>query len=254
MTGVNKKGEGDLETLPETAKKYVYQVFCEQELGAREIISSNAMTKGNMVEEKNITLFYDATGLYLEKNEKNYRDEEIGLTGTPDAFYTNKNGRRVVVDFKSSYTKLTFLNSAEPPVKARSISAYGWQLIAYMILTDTDFAELCFGFVDTPESIITTEQRRLWYNLNMDDSGSDEKEFEKRMAQYQKMEEHIKQMHTVGSWNANQRLQRYSLELSDPDKFADAIQARIKAARVFYNQLLEKWKNNKAQYLGEFSV
>lgn len=252
MTGINHKAEGAVSPLPETAKKAVYKQFCADHLGAKEVINSNPMTKGKMVEEANISLFHEVTGYYLEKNEKRFESEF--LTGTPDGFFKNKEGARVVVDFKSSYTRLTYLNGAEPPVRPRSIGKYGWQLIAYMLLTDTDHAELCYGFVSTPESIVNDELRRLWYQMRMDDEGGDPREWEARQKEYDEAEKNIRLMHSAEGWAPAQRVQRYALVLSDPDKWEGVIQARIIAANEFYLTLTEKWKSNKGEYLDTYSI
>ena len=249
MGGVNSKGEGKAGDIGKAGETYVWEVFCANELGVKPVASSKQMAKGNMVEEKSLTLYSSVSNSFLEKNTTRYYDDF--MHGEPDAF--KKEGqRKVVVDVKSSFTRDTFLR-AESPMRARSIGSYGWQLISYMLLTDCDAAELAYCFINTPEMIVNDEVRRLWYNMAMDEDLETEQDQEDRQEQYERAEAQIRLLHSEEGMTERQRVKRYRINLENPDKFADIIENRVLAANTLYLKYLEEWKKQE-EYNGIYSI
>ena len=151
--------------LKKTATSYLDTILREEIFGRKTEIKSKYLSKGNMVEEKSISLFQNLNpGLLFLKNKERRSNEWI--TGEPD----NKQGK--IRDFKSSWEMSTFpINETEIPTEM-----YMWQLDCYMELFDLRESELIYCLVDTPPNLINNELRRLSWkmgNLSIDSMDRD---------------------------------------------------------------------------------
>ena len=124
--------------LSETAKNFIFETWLKKEYGFSENISTKQIQKGIEAEDESLMLLSEITGRVLIKNQKHFISDCGLLSGTPD---TIEDG--TVIDVKSSWSPYTFM-------KADLKSIYEWQLRAYMILTNTQKAELSYCLVDMP--------------------------------------------------------------------------------------------------------
>ena len=79
------------------------------------------------------------------------------ISGTPDILSDQ------LIDIKSSWDFTTF------PMHQQSLPSkdYYWQMQGYMMLTEKKICKVAYCLVDTPETLIQDELRRLSWNLGM---------------------------------------------------------------------------------------
>lgn len=147
--------------LSATTKNYLQDLYREQYFKRNKAISTKYTDKGIRCEENSLTLYTETQKNLLLKNKVRYNNNFI--TGEPD------NIQGLIRDIKTSWDFTTFpLFDTEVPNKD-----YYWQLQGYMMLTDTDKAELIYCLVDTPSKLIEDELRRLdWKEHLFDMNGN----------------------------------------------------------------------------------
>lgn len=146
------------ETISETTKTHLIDVYVSKRYGRKSDISSKAIEKGLAVEEDSITLYSRLKGIFIRKNERMFKNDF--LQGTPDAIIGG-----VVVDFKSSWDIFTFHRSKFGKLNQQ----YYWQLQTYMYLTGCKSAKLVYCLIDTPQLMIEDEKRRLGWKMGLID-------------------------------------------------------------------------------------
>jgi hypothetical protein len=149
-----------------TAKTYINQVVREKQWNRRENISNKYTQKGNEAEGDSTTLFTLQKGLgMIYKNQQ--RLSNAFITGEPDLCL--KSGDILPYDIKSSWDWSTF------PYKGMELdSAYYWQNMGYMALTNAETWTTAYCLVNTPAQLIERERNSLWYRLGCPDKASDE--------------------------------------------------------------------------------
>lgn len=131
MGKLKKDGE-----LPQTCITYLKEWYS----GDTEEIVSKYLTKGILLENEAINFASKVLygGIKAYKNEDIYANE--WMVGTPDVILENS-----IIDTKCSWNRKTFLDSA-----LELNTDYEWQLRAYMMLCNKDFATLFYYLGDTP--------------------------------------------------------------------------------------------------------
>lgn len=155
MTDGKEKDEilskGAKTALEKMAKEYVY--------GFNEVISGKYMDKGIIVEDESINLYNSVFFTNHKKNTERKTNEWI--TGECDIFTGSK-----IIDIKSSWSLSTF-----PATSAAGIDkTYEWQLRAYLMLWNVDYAEIAYCMVNTPDELIKYEQEELHYVDHIDEA------------------------------------------------------------------------------------
>lgn len=148
------------ETLSETAKSYIQDLFREKEYGIYKDISSRYTDKGIQMEDEAIQFAGNVLGweFGVFKNEEHLSNDWI--SGTPDI-----NTDNLLADIKCSWSGSTFpFFDTEIPNKD-----YFWQLQGYMMLTGHDRAELVYCLMNTPQLIVEDEIRRAHWKFNLID-------------------------------------------------------------------------------------
>jgi len=140
------------ETLSETTKNHLVDVWIRHKYNRKELITSKYMEKGVMVEEDAMTLYSRFRKQYYVKNEKMLTDDFI--KGIPDIIT-----EKTVIDLKSSWDIFTFFRTKQKAVE----KMYYWQLQGYMSLTGKENARLVYCLVNTPQVLIDDEIHRLQY-------------------------------------------------------------------------------------------
>lgn len=174
MTEAKDKSKG---LLGETCKKHLVEVFINEKYGREKDITTNAMLKGLMVEEDAITLYSRLRKTNFRKNKETLENDFI--KGTPDLFDGDFiEAAKSIIDIKSSYDIFTFFNNT-----AKSVNAiYYWQMQGYMALTGATQARLVYCLINTPDSLINDEKRRLQWKMNViDDANSDFQEASEKL-------------------------------------------------------------------------
>jgi hypothetical protein len=131
MGKLKKDGE-----LPQTCITYLKEWYS----GDTEEIVSKYLTKGILLENEAIEFATKVLygGIKAYKNEDIYANE--WMVGTPDVILENS-----IIDTKCSWNRKTFLDSA-----LELNTDYEWQLRAYMMLCNKEYATLFYYLGDTP--------------------------------------------------------------------------------------------------------
>lgn len=147
--------------LSETTKTHLIDVYVQNKYGRQSDISNKYIQKGLMVEEDSITLYSRVKKTFFKKNDQHLSNAYI--KGTPDLF-TGLEIKQAdeVLDTKSSWDIYTFFRVHTQPLN----KMYYWQLQGYMALTGAKIAKLVYCLVNTPETIIMDEERKLLYRMN----------------------------------------------------------------------------------------
>lgn len=147
--------------LSESAITHLVDVYVSRKYGRKTDISNKYIEKGLAVEEDSITLFSRVRGQFYKKNEAHLTNDFI--MGTPDLYEGDLITRAShIVDVKSSWDIFTFFRNITKDIN----KVYYWQLMGYMALSGASSATLAYCLVNTPETIILDEERRLLYKMN----------------------------------------------------------------------------------------
>lgn len=149
------------ETLSETTKKYLVEVFINHKYRRFKDISNKYIAKGLQNEEDSLDLYSLAVNTLFEKNEKTFENDFI--KGTPDIIH---NG--CIIDVKSSFDIFTFYDAKTEGLN----KMYYWQLQCYMWLTDCQNAKLVYCLTDTPLSVIADQKRKLLWQMGVNENDS----------------------------------------------------------------------------------
>jgi hypothetical protein len=201
------------ETLSETAKSYIQDLFKERELGIYKEFSSRYTDKGLEMEDEAIQFASEVLNWdFVVKNEVRFNNEWI--TGEPDI-----NTDSLLADIKCSWNGSTFPLFDET-LKNKD---YYWQLQAYMQLTGHETSELVYCLMNTPLQIVEDEIRRQHWKLNLI-----EEDLEVRDA--------VQKMHNFDHIPNELRVKRFIVQKDEAAQ--QKIKERVEVARDYYNQLL----------------
>jgi hypothetical protein len=200
------------ETLSETAKSYIQDLFKERELGIYKEFSSRYTDKGLEMEDEAIQFASEVLNWdFVVKNETRFNNEWI--TGEPDI-----NTDSLLADIKCSWNASTFPLFDET-LKNKD---YYWQLVGYMMLTGHDTSELVYTLMNTPLQIVEDEIRRQHWKLNLI-----EEDLEVRDA--------VQKMHNFDHIPNELRVKRFIVEKDEAAQ--QKIKERVEVARDYYQQL-----------------
>ena len=157
------------ETLSETTKTHLVEVYVREVHGREKEITTKYMEKGLSVEEDSITLYSRFNKKFYSKNEERLKNSFV--IGTPDLFEGDSiETASHIIDIKSSWDIFTFY-----AVRGTAINKnYYWQLQGYMDLTGAKTATLAYCLVNTPDTLIEDEKRKLQWKMGIiDPTGND---------------------------------------------------------------------------------
>jgi hypothetical protein len=204
------------ETLSETAKNYLNEVYVAQVYGREKDVTSKFIEKGLYVEKDSFDLLYDFSKILVYKNKETRTNEHI--TGTPDIVLEDK-----IIDIKSSWDLFSFIKSK------KSYREYYWQMQGYMWLFDKHVADLAFCLTDAPEHLIVREKTKAMY----------ETAFEPGTPEYDDLENQIETnmvfSHGPKAIPVNKRVKIYTIERHESS--IQKLRERITAAREYLENL-----------------
>lgn len=155
MTEPKLKSDKEAGNLSETTKTFLMEVFIQKKYGRKKDISNKYIEKGLLVENDAINLYSRYKFNEYQKNEELFKNDF--LVGTPDIVSEE------IIDIKSSWDIFTFFSNLNKDID----SAYYWQLQAYLALTGKEVARLAYCLVNTPETLVNDEKRKLLYKMNV---------------------------------------------------------------------------------------
>lgn len=161
MTEPQSKSAKDRGDLSETALTHLMDIFVSKKYGRKTDVYSKYIEKGLTVEEDSITLFSRVNRKFYKKNIEHLKNDFI--MGTPDLFEGSSIMTAYhIVDVKSSWDIFTFFRNLTKGMN----KMYYWQLMGYMALSGAKSSTLAYCLVNTPESMILDEERKLMYKMN----------------------------------------------------------------------------------------
>lgn len=154
------KADKEAGKLSETAKTLVESMWLKNNFGYREIITTDAMTKGLKLEQDSMALVQSVLkGAFRIKNRKQLSNDY--LIGTPDIILTD-----YVEDIKTCYNLRTFFE-AEPT------KLYLTQAQCYMALTGRKSYRLIYCLVPNADDAIIKECERVAWQYGRDYENQD---------------------------------------------------------------------------------
>jgi len=217
MTEPKLKADKEAGNLSETTKTFLMEVFIQEKFNRKKDISNKYIEKGLLVEDEAIKLYSRIKLEEYSKNENRFKNDY--LIGTPDIISD------VVIDIKSSWDIFTFFSNLNKDVD----SGYYWQLQAYLALTGANVSKLAYCLVNTPETLINDEKRKLMYRMNV---ATDEN------PEYLKACEELERSMTFDDIPLTTRLIEFEVKRNDEDILK--MYSKIEKARVYLNELNEK--------------
>lgn len=162
MTDPKSASDKKAGNLSEGAKTHLIDVYVANKYGRQTDISNKYIQKGLQVEEDAITLYSRVKKRYFKKNDQHLSNKFI--KGTPD-LYTGLEVTAAdeVIDIKSSWDIYTFFRVHTKDIN----SIYYYQLQAYMALTGAAKATLAYCLVNTPDTFLNDEKRKLLWRMNV---------------------------------------------------------------------------------------
>lgn len=152
------------EAISETTKTHLIDVYVSEVYGRKTEIFNKYISKGNQVEEDSITLFSRVNKEFFTKNEKHLSNDYI--KGTPDLFQgASIDNADKIIDIKSSWDIFTYFRTRGKDMN----KLYYWQLTGYMALTGAQSATLAYCLVDTPDTLLNDEKRKLHWKMGLID-------------------------------------------------------------------------------------
>lgn len=139
------------EVLSETTKTYIRAVAKQDFYGYNVDLNNKYINKGNLQENDSIALFNSVMFSNYSKNTERLSNE--WLTGEADIVADDQ-----IIDIKTSWSLETFPATSEEGIN----KLYEWQLRAYMMLYDKNYASLVYCMVSTHPSLLNE-----WENLSL---------------------------------------------------------------------------------------
>jgi len=157
------------EPISETTKTHLVDVYVSEVYGRHTDIFNKYISKGNAVEDDSITLFSRVNKEFFTKNEKHLSNDYI--KGTPDLYRGSSiETATEIIDIKSSWDIFTYFRTRSKDMN----KLYYWQLMGYMALTGAETATLAYCLVDTPDTLVNDEKRKLHWKMGLiDDQNPD---------------------------------------------------------------------------------
>ena len=147
MTNSRSKSE----VLSETTKSEIRKIAKQDFYGYHTEIKTKPMIKGTDWEQNGIDLLNSVRFTQYTKNELRLSNEY--MTGCCDIITDDS-----IIDIKSSWSLETFPATPEEGIN----KDYEWQLRAYMMLYDKNYASLVYCMVSTHPSLLNE-----WENLSL---------------------------------------------------------------------------------------
>jgi hypothetical protein len=212
------KARGD---ISEGCKTHLIDVYVANKYGRHTDISNKYTEKGLKVEEDSITLYSRVKKTFFRKNDLRLSNDFI--KGTPDLFTGIEiSSADTIIDIKSSWDIYTFFRVHTQPMN----KLYYWQLQSYMALTGARSAKLVYCLVNTPDTFLLDEKRKLFYRMN---AGTEENK------EYQEACEKLEASMYFDDIPMHERVIEFEVERNDED--IERMYRKIEKCRTYLNAL-----------------
>lgn len=216
MSELLKKKNAPFE-LGQTAKSYIESEWLRTKYGYRELIDTKEMMKGNLCEQDSIALIervYPVDAFRI-KNKRQFANDYFA--GHPDIDLSLQLNR--IEDVKTCWTIKTFFNTNDYPQE------YYGQGQVYMDLTGARHFCLYYCLVDTPQEILTQEDKRLYFKFGGDENN----------VHYLEASEQLYKNHTYGNIPDELKVKKFEFDY-DPEYITE-LKNRVEIAREYFDSL-----------------
>jgi len=169
---VNLRTKRDNPELSLTCKKRLIKVFAKAFHNREEDITSKYLEKGLEVEDDSISTYCRVKKKFFKKNEINLTNKFT--SGTPDFFDGESDDimeAEEIIDVKSSWSLITFLNSK---MDKKVNHDYEWQGHTYLgLIPSAKRFRLAYVLSNSPAKNILDEKRKLQFMLGVIDPDVD---------------------------------------------------------------------------------
>ena len=203
------------ETLSETAKSYIEELFLEKEFNLKKEFSNKYTDKGIQMEDEAIQFAGNVLGweFGVFKNEQHLSNDWI--SGTPDI-----NTNSLLADIKCSWAFNTFpMFNQDDEIPNKD---YMYQLQGYMMLTGHTKAELVYCLMNTPLDIVEKEVLNMHYKLNLKEESLEVRDY-------------VQKQHNFDHIPNNIRVKRFIIEADK--EIQDKIKEKVKQCNEYYEKL-----------------
>lgn len=177
LKSVSTKTVATGETLSESTKTHLIDIYVSEVLKRREEIDNKFLRKGNEREEAAITLLSRVNKVFYKKNTEHLRNSFT--KGIPDLYTGNiiTNAEKIK-DTKVSWSAFTFHRAK----KGELLKLYYWQIMCYLWLTGAKSGWVSYCLVNGTHKAITDEKMRLARSMDLLDPSTSE-EYKERCKQ-----------------------------------------------------------------------
>jgi hypothetical protein len=211
------KERGD---LSETAKKALIKTYAQVVWGRKKEIVTKCMEKGILVENDAIALLSMVEGVIYDKNEE--RGENEWVSGHPDIISDK------IIDIKSSWEPETFIPKIVEPLS----KDYFYQVQGYMWLFGKTEAQISYCLVNSPDSIVQNELKRLLFSMEV---------VTEEDPLYKKVAAELVRNHVFNDIPPAQRV--ISIKVARDESMIEKIPQKVTKAREFLASLHKKHLN-----------
>jgi hypothetical protein len=211
MTSPRSKSE----TLSETTKSYIEELFLENEFGIINEFSNKYTEKGIQMEDEAIQFAGNILnwGLDVAKNQEYFTNDWI--KGTPDINTSN-----LLADIKCSWQVKTYpMFNADDEIPNKD---YFYQLQGYMMLTGHKQAKLVYCLMNTPFDIVEKEVLNAHYKLNLKEENLE-------------LRDYVQKQHNFDHIPDKVRVKRFII--SEDLEVQEKIKERVIEANKYYDKL-----------------
>ena len=134
--------------LSEGIKNYIQEIFLEKEYGLEKYTKKDkvySLNRGKFLESRGIKTLSEFLDIELVKNTERFFKFDF-LTGEPDIIYT-KDDRKIIRDIKIPENWESFRNKED-------MDTYYWQILSYMILTDSVEGHIDYILLGDRKSVV----------------------------------------------------------------------------------------------------
>lgn len=216
-----------------TCKTELIDTYLQAVMGRRSVNKDMMIKfteKGKMVEQDAIDMLSLIDGKPYTKNgeriSNDYISGEVDIFEGPVIREANK-----VIDIKSSWDAESFMMNMLSPLN----TAYVSQMKGYLALTGAKEGEVVYCLVNTPESLINDEKRRLFYRMNVATEENIEYKMQADLLEYNM---------TFDDIDPNMRVMRFKVQ-ADP-AYMQKVYIRVEKCRKW---LQEAFEIHKKMYL-----
>lgn len=211
--------------LSRTCRSYLINTYALERYQRQKIVTTPAMMKGIIAEDDSIQLYNAVMGTNYKKNTKRIENEFIsGVIDIHDGGDDILSAQEVI-DIKTAQDIITFLAHIDEDIQHSNY----WQLQGYMALSGAKTGTIAHTLVNTPETLINDEKRRLLFNMNV----VSEEDIDYQLAAA-KLEYNL----TYNDIPKDQRMICVSVDRDD-EKIV-SIYEKVLACRLFLNEFAEK--------------